>query len=335
MDDSTNGRSVPLVPSPCVTVRARKAPAFVVSALLVLGAVISFASIASAGAGRPEAHASAAHTRIVVNSSRRDAGIFAMRPNGRGRHRLRRGLIDDVSVSASGRRIAFARSRPTPCSRCPADFFVEVFVANGSGRDARRIARYKHANLDSLAISRDGRWIVLALYRGATSDLYLVRADGKAGKRLTRDRRVDRGASFSPNGRRIVFSAEVGRGSQVFSMRRNGGGRRRLTRGRGSNADPVYSPDGGRIAYTHASPRAASEIYVMRSDGSRSRRITRHGNAILDLAPDFSPNGRSIAFARGVGADFDIYTVRANGRNLRRAAHAGVGLLNPNWTRSP
>ncbi len=288
-------------------------------------------------AGAEKAIASAAHTRILVHSSVRNAGIFAMTPQGGGRHRLRKGLVDALSVSASGRRIAFANSRPTPCSRCPADFFVDVFLADGQARHVHRVKRFKHASIESLALSPDGRRIVAVIYRGAGSDLYAMRANGSGVRRLTTSRQDESGVSFSPDGRRIAFSREGARGSAIYSMRFRGGGLRRVSRGSGSDSDPVYSPNGRLIAFSRDDGGALGlrSLFVMRTDGTHRRRVTHHRAGVEDLQPDFSPNGRALAFARGTGVEFDIYTVRVSGGGVRQAAHAGIGLIDPDWSRRP
>jgi len=243
----------------------------------------------SASAASERAGASASRTRIVHISTRRDAGIFTMDPRGNGRHRLRRGLVDGVAVSANGRRMVFARSRPTPCGRCPADFFVEVLVAKGNGRKQRMIKKFRHAGVESVAISPNGRWIAISLFRGAGADIYVMRSNGRSVKQLTKGRSFDASPSFSPNGKRIAFSRE-GRGTHIFSIRRRGGGLRRLTRGPGFNRDPVYSPNGRLIAFSR-SRGDNSAIFTMRSDGSRRRRVTSHRRGVEDIDPDFSPGG--------------------------------------------
>jgi TolB protein len=301
------------------------------------------ASAGGAGGGEtaeatgPTASASAAQTRIVVLSSRRDAGIFAMTPQGRNRHKLRRGLVDAVSASGNGRRLAFASTRSTPCSRCPADFYVDVFVADGRARHAKRVERFKHAGIESLAISRDGRRIVLSIARGEGFDLYAMRADGSGVRRLTRGGADETGPSFSPDGRRIAFARERRGGSAIHSMRFDGGGLRRISRGPGNDTDPVYSPDGRLIAFSRGDDSAFGlrSLFLMRADGSQRRRLTRHPARAEDIEADFSPSGRALAFARGTGADFDIYTVRTSGGEPRRAADAGIGLIEPDWTRRP
>lgn len=210
-----------------------------------------------------------------------------------------------------------------------------MLVADGRARQARRIKRFRHASAESLAISPNGRWIVVSLFRDAGGDLYLMRSDGSRVRRLTRGERAETSPTFSPDGRRIAFSREGRGGSDIFTIRRRGGGLRRLTRGAGSASYPDYSPDGRRIAYSRSNRSGYGAIFVMRSDGSRPRRVTSPPAGVQDLHPDFSPSGRAIAFARGLGVRSDIYTVRANGRNPRRAAHARIGLIEPDWTRRP
>ncbi|HEX7058724.1 MAG TPA: hypothetical protein VF176_02630 [Solirubrobacterales bacterium] len=295
-----------------------------------------FAFLAALGvpgaAGERQASRAAGHARIVHLTTRRDAGIFSMSPTGGRRQRLRRGLVDGVSLAASGRRMVFANSQPTPCGPCPADFHVDVFVANGNGRHAHRVRQFRHANLFSLAMSFDGRQVVLSIYRGGDADLYLMRANGEGVRQLTDDRRDQTGPSFSPDGREVVFSQDDPAGARIYAMPVRGGGKRRLTDDGGSARDPVFSPNGRWIAYD-GTKGADSGIFLMHSDGRDGRRLTNVGDDAIDFAPDFSPNGRSIVFARGAGIDFDLVTMRVDGSNLRRIRHSSNGFIDPDWTR--
>jgi Tol biopolymer transport system component len=99
---------------------------------------------------------------------------------------------------------------------------------------------------------------------------------------------------------------------------RIGGPRHIFARG----SDPVFSPTGRRLAYAGTDARRG--IWVTRSDCrwpkdrsspapcSRLRRLTRGD----DSSPAWSPNGKRIAFVRGIVAE-RIYTVRANGGGVR------------------
>jgi Tol biopolymer transport system component len=319
--------------------RPRQRPIAALAALaLALAAGAPAASGASGRAnGGPTATASAAHTRIVHLTSVRDMGIYTMTPQGRDRHRIRKGWVDALSVTPNGRRMAFARERSTPCSRCTADFYVDVLLADGRGHHAHRVKRFKHAGLESVAISPDGRWIVASIIRGEGFDIYAVRANGRGVRRLTHGGGDELGVSFAPDGKRILFAREGGGGSAIYTMRLGGGGLRRISRGSGDFTDPVFSPNGRLIAFSRGDggELGLRSLFVMRADGSHVRRLTHHGGGVEDLEADFSPNGRALVFARGTGADFELWTVPVSGGGAQRAARAGVGLRRPDWTRLP
>lgn len=92
-------------------------------------------------------------------------------------------------------------------------------------------------------------------------------------------------------------------------------GRRLLVRG---GSTPTWSPDGGRVAYAWHVPRrsaASSAIWIVQADGTRRAQLTHPDSACVDLHPSWSPDGRSIVFARECAdvahdsLDVDLFTV--------------------------
>ena len=79
---------------------------------------------------------------------------------------------------------------------------------------------------------------------------------------------------------------------------------------------PTPTTSGGRIAFT-SQRDGNNEIYTMNADGSGLTRLTN--NSAGDSHPDWSPDGRKIAFAsRRGGGNNDIYIMNADGSGVER-----------------
>jgi TolB protein len=77
--------------------------------------------------------------------------------------------------------------------------------------------------------SPDGRWIVFDSWRNdgeASSDIWMIAADGRAERRITSDAAMEEYPEWSPDGTRILFT--VGNAA-LFTMAADGTDRRRVT----------------------------------------------------------------------------------------------------------
>lgn len=172
------------------------------------------------------------------------------------------------------------------------------------------------------------------------TEIYLIDMDGKNPRRLTNNRFSDLYPNISPDGRRIVFESGRLRSpgdpdnlTDLFIMNSDGSSQRHLIRG----SSATWSPDGKHIAY-HASasgrgtinrtnPGAAtsdSDIFILNVDdflsGKGKLRNLTNDPAMIDEDPDWSPDGKTIAFTRyGINVPHDkatsaeIFLINANG----------------------
>jgi TolB protein len=119
----------------------------------------------------------------------------------------------------------------------------------------------------------------------------------------------------------LAFVSGVQRGSAIFITSADGTERRQLTRQRSRYdvvGDIAWSLDGSRIAYSGGfrNDAAYDDLYVIRVAGGRARRLTRSGDD--DWKPQWSPDGRKIAFDLQSDGFNWIYVVNADGSGLRR-----------------
>ena len=212
-------------------------------------------------------------------------------------------------------RIAFVRKQR---GRLPA-----IYTMRADGSQQRRLVQA--AQLPQY--SADGRKLMFVPYQNKhlkRPGLYVVRANGSHIHRIPHTSGALDG-SFAPSGRKIAFTLfhQKSISSDVYTMRLDGSHRQRLTHLHGAGG-PTYSPNGRWIAFAVGGPPC--DVLVMHANGTGQRFLTKHDTgSICDFGPDFSPNGRKLVFSRsqpGHPPQGAIYSIRRDGRHLRRLYHA-------------
>jgi len=178
------------------------------------------------------------------------------------------------------------------------------------------------------AWSPDGNTIAFVSKRSGNSDLYAMNADGSGTQPLTSTKDDDAQPDWSPDGKRIVFSR--GSPTRLFVMGADGSGARRVGDEEVDETEPAWSPDGRWIAYSRREPGTSiRELWLVRPDGSEPHPLSKLGG--IAQAPSWSPDGRRIVFSANVNDGFDIYTVGADGKNVKLVT-SGEDAFEPAWS---
>ncbi|MBA2475612.1 MAG: PD40 domain-containing protein [Actinobacteria bacterium] len=177
----------------------------------------------------------------------------------------------------------------------------------------------------SPAWSPDGRRLAFSSVRGG--GIYVVGADGRGLRRVTRSPALDVQPAWSPDGRRLVFVRTVqGFREEIFVVGADGRGLRRLTWNRGQDLEPDWAPNGRRIAwaFTSTSTRAARPlVHTMNPDGTAKRSVT------AGSGPDWSPDGQR--FALSLGGEIFTSEVSGGGR-VQVTSSPGAADTRPDWS---
>ncbi|MCY4019078.1 MAG: hypothetical protein OXG39_06690 [Chloroflexi bacterium] len=74
----------------------------------------------------------------------------------------------------------------------------------------------------------------------------------------------------------------------------------------------------------------ASDIFTIQLDGENRRNLTNH--PADDIQPDWSPDGRRIAFSSNRDGDYDIWIMDADGSNLIHVVNTDKHEFYPRWS---
>ena len=195
------------------------------------------------------------------------------------------------------------------------------------------------------ALSRDGKLVYTE--KALNSSIAIMDPDGSNQKRIfdTAGAGLDpelvkvglAGAfqpTWSPDGQWVAFGVgqwfqtrRFGTG-RIMRVRRDGTGAEALTDGKLNAGFPSFSADGRQIVY---------RVYDEKEKGLRIVTIADRSVRVLtseaDNLPGWSPDGSRIVFTRRVDAvNFDVFTIRPDGTDLKRLTTSGANDGHAVWT---
>jgi Tol biopolymer transport system component len=153
-------------------------------------------------------------------------------------------------------------------------------------------------------------------------DIYTINPGGSGLFNLTKtfaEPRFNLEPDWSPDGTKVAFRNGRAAAGEIYTVNADGTGLTQLTTNSVKDYAPAWSPDGSEIAFAsnRNDPDPGTcvdifggcniDIFVMPASGGSPVQVT-FGSGTEEF-PEFSPDGRTIAYISDASGDFAVYTV--------------------------
>jgi Tol biopolymer transport system component/DNA-binding winged helix-turn-helix (wHTH) protein len=186
----------------------------------------------------------------------------------------------------------------------------------------------------SAAYSPDGKTIAFVRNTKDVEDIYLMPTSGGEPRRLTFDNRLLLGLTWTPDSKEIIFSSN--RGGATFGLWRlsvNGGTPERVPVGSDRAFAPSLSLKGHRLAYAMGYWNENIWRTPIGSDHKIGQPEKLISSDDQEEGPQYSPDGKHIAFQSTRSGNFEIWRGDADGSNLAQLTSFGGPLTGtPRWS---
>ena len=254
-------------------------------------------------------------------------------------------------------------------------FVCSSFAQNDNKRPLVPTDVYKIKNIADPQVSPDGKWVAYVLSVVDTakdkhnSDIWMISWDGKENLQMTNTEDGESSPRWSPDGKYLSFLASRNgdKQSQIWLMDRRGGEAKKLTEIKGDVGEYTWSPDGKKIAmsildqdftdtaktktrlpfvmdrYHFKQDRDGwienrfNHLYIFDLDSKKMDTLTK-GN-FNETSPQWSPNGKQLAFVSNRTADpdrndnEDIFVMNAEkNASIKKLTDWPGADRNPKWS---
>jgi TolB protein len=148
----------------------------------------------------------------------------------------------------------------------------------------------------------DGSYLAIDSDRTGGGEVFLIRPDGSEPRRITATPGDEVAPIWSPDSKWLAVQLVVDDQTDGWVMHSDGSAARRLSTGGIGAGRMSWAPDSKRIALTHYVDVEVPVIYSVDLDTDERSVLVENG-----IAPDWSPDGATLAFSRQHGELFSLY----------------------------
>ena len=157
--------------------------------------------------------------------------------------------------------------------------------------------------------------------------------DGYNHELLTSGKHLVMTPVLSPNGKHLAFVCFDGgeeKRAKVYLRTLRTGSTKLVGMFKGMNFAPSFSGDGKKIAMSISNGKGSCSLYIINLKDNKLKRVT-YGN-VIDVSPDFSPDGKVFCFNSNRSGSQQIYLVNTDGTNLKRISFGQGRYATPKYS---
>jgi TolB protein len=149
-------------------------------------------------------------------------------------------------------------------------------------------------------------------------DLYVTGGAGGRPRKLSGQRGMNTGASWSPDGSKIALTLSKDGNPEIYVISASDGSIvKRITTDKAIDTSPAWSPDGSKLAFV-SDRNGGPQIFVVSSGGGGATQVSFNGS--YNTTPTWSPRkGKEIiAYTTRDGGAYDIVTLDLQTKQMTR-----------------
>jgi len=165
------------------------------------------------------------------------------------------------------------------------------------------------------------------------AQLHIANADGSGLQRLSNSRAIEVEPKVNPKtAADLVFVSGRSGPQQIYKMNIDGADVTRLTTGQGQASNPSWHPDGKHIAFSWTSGYEPGNFNIFVMDVTTKEYVQLTFGRGRNENPAWAPDGRHLVFASNRGGSMQIYTMLADGTQVKQLTSAGRNEM-PVWSK--
>jgi serine/threonine protein kinase len=185
-------------------------------------------------------------------------------------------------------------------------------------------------DIRSIHSSPDGKKVAVSIADSSTTDIWIYDVQRRVRTRFTFDPANDGNAVWSPNGHTIVFRSERKGPNNLYRRAADGsGGEQLLFADQFEKFPTSFSPDGKHLGYmTFGDPQTGADVWVLPDPlgpAGVSKPFPFIRSEFWELDPQFSPDGKWIAYASNESGRWEVYIAPFPGPGGKRQVSAAGG----------